>query len=178
MLNLVFSLDLCFKNDSSTTTEIVSALEVYREGSNALSDNMANLFVAIVPQLQSSALPTSSSAVAEIEAAQARLASAEQWEALALENLEDAQDAVSIAETKHQSAIKAADVARKCMESLNSSIQSDIFQESKNNFESAVLNHSGSTESDDTFKSASTSSLLSPSNSNRSLMRKKSVGWY
>jgi len=115
--DLILGTNLNLTNDSSAISKMVSALDIYTESNNEVSEQMANLFVSIIPPLQTSGLSELGSA--KIEAAQARLTSAEHWEKSASKNLATAQNILMNAETEHQLSVKAVEEAREYMESLN-----------------------------------------------------------
>lgn len=115
--DLILGTNLSLTNDSSAISKMVSALDIYTESNNEVSEQMANLFVSIIPPLQTSGL--SEHVNAKIEAAQARLTSAEHWEKSASKNLTTAQNILMNAETEHQLSVKAVEEAREYMESLN-----------------------------------------------------------
>ena len=124
--DLVLGTNLCSSSNPSATSKIVSALEIYTEGSNIVSAKMANLFVSILPSLQSSVAPVTSTSMkpetsskAAVEAAKARLASALRWQETASRCLTSAQNALMSAKTEHESAKKEADEARKYLTSIN-----------------------------------------------------------
>ena len=115
--DLILGTNLSLTNDSSAISKMVSALDIYAESNNEVSEQMANLFVSIIPPLQTSGLSELGSA--KIEAAQARLTSAEHWEKSASKNLATAQNILMNAETEHQLSVKAVEEAREYLESLN-----------------------------------------------------------
>ena len=124
--DLVLGTNLCSSSNQLATSKIVSALEAYTEGSNNVSAKMANLFVSILPSLQTSVAPVTStpmksetSSAAAVEAAKARLASALRWQETASRCLKSAQNALMSAKTEHESAKKEADEARKYLASIN-----------------------------------------------------------
>jgi hypothetical protein len=127
--------------NQSTTTKICQALDAYTEGSNMMSAKMANLFVSILPSFQLSGCGSPASATtlspvqngstnngankAVIEAAKARLASAERWAETTSKSLKSAQNALMNAKTEHESAKKEADEARAYLASIDSSAESN-----------------------------------------------------
>ena len=136
--DIVLGTNLCSSSNPLATSKIVSALEAYTEGSNNVSAKMANLFVSILPSLQTSVAPVTStpmksetSSAAAVEAAKARLASALRWQETASRCLKSAQNALMSAKTEHESAKKEADEARKYLASINNnSFNSKGFGES------------------------------------------------
>lgn len=138
--DLVLNANVCSStspSNPSTTAKVSLALDAYAEGSNMMSAKMANLFVSILPSLrhdghEPSAIHTNLNRninspkgteveKAAIEAAKARLASAERWEESTSKSLKSAQNALMNAKTEHEAAKKEAEEARKYLTSIDSS---------------------------------------------------------